>query len=214
MVPNCIYDASTGIVTFKTTHFSSYAVGYNDVSFTDVYGWYTDYVSYLAAREIINGTGDGVFSPDANITRSQFVAILARISGDDLGGYKASAFSDVSTSDWYFAAVQWAYKNGIAAGSDGKFAPGANITREQMAVMLYRYAKYAWAGASDAEGMSVQEFSDYGSISSWALEPIQWAINNSIISGNSDGGFDPTANATRAQTAKMIAVFMQGTIEG
>ena len=215
MVPDCVYEASTGTVTFKTSHFSAYAVGYNDVSFTDVSGsaWYADYVNYLAARKIINGTDDGRFSPDANITRAEFVTILANLSGDDLSGCTFSTFSDVAAADWYFAAVQWAYAMGIAAGSDGKFDPGANITREQMAVMLYNYAKYI-GDASNVEGMSVREFTDYDNISSWALQPIQWAMNNSIISGNTDGSFTPAANATRAQASKMIAVFMQGTIAG
>lgn len=208
-IPNCVYDAKSGTVTFTTTHFSIYAVGYNDVSFTDVSGWYKDYVSYLAARGIINGTGDGIFSPDANITRAQFVAIFARMSGDDLDGYTSSSFSDVAATDWYFAAVQWAYKNGVASGSDGKFSPDANITREQMAVMLYNYAKYAGADVANVEGMSVREFSDYGCISSWAQAPIQWAINNGIVSGNSDGTFAPAANATRAQAAKMVALLLQ-----
>jgi hypothetical protein len=212
MVPGCVYDASTKTVTFKTTHFSSYAVGYNNVSFTDVSGWYADYVNYLAARGIINGTGDGKFSPDANITRAQFVTILANLSGNNLTGYTSSAFSDVSTSDWYFAAVQWANKNGIASGYNGAFNPNANITREQMAVMLFNYAKYAGIDVSNVEGMSVQEFSDYDSISNWALTPIQWAINKSIISGNGDSSFAPAANATRAQAAKMIAVLLQDMI--
>jgi len=173
-----------------------------------------DYVSCLTARGIINGTGDGKFSPDSSITRAEFVTILARLSGDDLSGYTASSFSDVAATDWYFAAVQWAYANGIVSGSDGMFAPGADITREQMSVMLYNYAKYAGADVSNAAGMSVREFSDYASISSWALEPIQWAINNSIVFGTSDGTFAPPANATRAQSAKMIALFLKGMIGG
>ena len=212
MVPGCVYDASTGTVTFKTTHFSSYAVGYNNVSFADVSGWYADYVNYLAARGIIDGTGDGKFSPEANITRAQFVTILARLAGNDLSAYTSSAFNDVSTSNWYFAAIQWANKNGIASGYDGAFDPNANITREQMVVMLFNYAKYVGIDVSQVEGMSAREFSDYGSISNWAITPIQWAINKSIVSGNSDGSFAPAANATRAQAAKMIALLMQGMI--
>ncbi len=212
-IPNGHYDATTHTVIFTTTHFSQYAVGYNKVSFTDVSGWYESYVNYLAARKIINGTGDGKFSPDANITRAEFVTILSNLSGNDLSAYTSSAFSDVSTSDWYNAAVQWAYKNGIAAGSDGKFAPGANITREQMAVMIFNYAKYVGINVSNAEGMSIREFSDYDSISNWAMTPIQWAINNSIVSGNSDGSFAPMAYATRAQAAKMIALLLQGSVK-
>ena len=213
MVPGCVYDAYTGKVTFKTTHFSNYAVAYNDISFNDVSGWYADNVNYLAAREIVGGTGNGKFSPDANITRAQFVTILGRMSGDNLSGYTSSAFSDVGTNDWYFAAVAWAYENGIASGFDGAFDPNANITREQMAVMLYRYAKYAGAEVSNVKGMSIREFTDYSSISSYALTSIQWAINNSIVSGNSNGSFAPQANATRAQAARMIAILLQGTMK-
>ena len=213
IVPDCVYDNSTGTVTFKTTHFSSYAVGYNDISFTDVSGWCETYVNYLAARGIITGTGNGKFGPDANITRAQFVTILANLSGNDLSSYTSSTFRDVSTGNWYFEAVQWANKNGIASGYDSAFKPNANITREQMAVMLFNYAKYAGIDVSNVEGMSVREFSDYGSISNYAMTPVQWAINDSIVSGNADGSFAPKAKATRAQAAKMITILLQGIIK-
>lgn len=106
-VPNCVYDAKTGIVTFTTTHFSTYAVSYKAVSFSDVSdsAWYADNVAYLTARGIVGGN-NGAFSPDASITRAEFVTILARMSGESLSGYTASSFSDVSTDSWYFAAVQ------------------------------------------------------------------------------------------------------------
>ena len=210
---NCVknghYDSKTGTVTFKTTHFSLYAVGYNGVSFSDVSGsaWYADSVDYLAARGIVGGN-NGTYSPGASITRAEFVTILARMSGDDLSGFTTSSFTDVASSDWYVAAVQWAYASGIATGSDGKFNPNANITREQMTAMLYRYAEYAGT-VSNAEGMSAREFTDYDSISSWAQGSVQWAVNNGIISGNTDGSFASTSNATRAQAAKMIAVLVQ-----
>jgi len=209
-IPSGHYDAATGMVAFATTHFSQYAVSYNSIGFADVSGsaWYKDYVSYLAARNIVGGTGGGQFSPDATITRAQFVTILARMSGDDLSGYKSSAFTDVSAGDWYFAAVQWANASGVAVGADGKFSPDAGITREQMAVMLYRYAKHMGTDVSNVEGMSIREFTDYGSISSYALLPIQWAINNGIVSGD-NGSFAPQSSATRAQAAKMISVLLQ-----
>jgi hypothetical protein len=212
MVPNCVYEAKTGTVTFITTHFSTYAVGYNAVSFTDVSNsaWYADYVTYLAARGIVGGK-NGAFSPDASITRAEFVTILSRMSGDDLSGYTSSSFADVFTDNWYFAAVQWAYKNGVASGSKGKFNPNASITREQMAAMLYRYTEYEGM-VSNTEGMSVREFTDYDNISSWAQAPIQWAINNGIVSGNSDGTFAPMASATRAEAAKMIALLLKDMI--
>ncbi|MBP1736930.1 MAG: multidomain protein with s-layer y region, hyr domain [Oscillospiraceae bacterium] len=207
-VQSGVYDPETGTVTFQTTHFSLYAVGYNGVSFSDVSGWYADYVVYLAARGIVSGTADGQFDPDAAITRAQFVTILARMSGNDLSGDTSPAFSDVSAGDWYFTAVQWAAENGIATGSDGRFDPDAGITREQMAVMLYRYAEYKGT-VSDTEGMSGREFSDFDSISVWAQTSIQWAVGNGILSGNNDGSFAPRADATRAQAAKALTLFLQ-----
>ncbi len=210
-VPNCVYDAATGTVTFATTHFSNYAVGYNDVSFTDVSGWYTDYVSYLAARGIIGGTGGGKFSPDANITRAQFVTLIARMSGDELSGYTFSSFSDVATTDWYFAAVQWAYKNGVAAGSDGKFDPNAPITRQDIATILVRYADKV-ASYILPKTNSAVSFTDSANISSYASAAVTAMQQAGIISGNSDGSFAPTANATRAEAAKMIALLLQGRV--
>lgn len=181
-------------------------MGYHKVGLSDVPDsvWYADYAACLAARGIVGGN-NGAFSPDTAITRAQFVTILARMSGDDLSGETASTFSDVAAADWCFAAVQWAFENGITTGSDGKFNPNASITREQMAAMLYRCAEYK-GSVSNAEGMSVQEFSDYDNISSWVQAPIQWAMNNGIISGNTDGSFAPQRSATRAQAAKMIDI--------
>ncbi|SHI18744.1 S-layer homology domain-containing protein [Sporobacter termitidis DSM 10068] len=211
MVPDCVYDASTGIVTFKTSHFSSYAVGYNNVSFTDVSGWFSDYVNYLGARGIINGTGGWKFSPDANITRAEFVTILANLSGADLSVYTSSAFSDVSVNDWYFASVRWAYENGVAAGSNGKFDPNAFITRQDAAVMVARYAEKV-AGYTLPETTSAVTFTDSAEISSYASDAVTAMQQAGIISGGSDGSFAPRANATRAQAAKMVAVFLQDMI--
>lgn len=209
-VPNCKYDPETGKVIFTTKHLSIYAVGYNSVSFSDVAdsAWYVDYVDFLSARSIVGGN-NGAFRPDTSITRAEFVTILARMSDDDLSGYTTSAFTDVASTDWYFAAVQWAYAKGVTTGADGKFIPKAFITREQVAAMLYRYAEYM-GNVSNAEGMSAREFYDYDSISSWAQAPVQWAMNNGIITGNPDGSFAPASNATRAEAAKMITVLVKG----
>jgi len=212
-VPNCVYNASAKTVNFTAKHFSTYAVGYNDVSFKDVSGWYTDYVSYLAARGIISGTGDGNFSPDANITRAQFVTVLARVSGDDFSGYASSEFSDVSTTDWFFKSVQWAYEKGVATGSDGKFNPNASITRQDIAVMLARYADKV-AGYTLPETNSVAAFTDSAQISAYASNAVTAMQQAGIISGNGNGSFAPAANATRAQAAKTIAVLLQSMIGG
>ncbi len=207
MVKDCVYDPDTGTVTFVTTHFSTYAIGYNDdVSFTDVSGWYEDYVQFLAARGIMKGTGDHHFSPDANITRAEFAAILASLSGDDLSGYKKSSFSDVAATDWYFADVQWAYEKGIAIGSDGKFSPNAYITRQDIAVMIARYAEKT--GFTLPELKDAVVYSDSENIESYAAEAVASLQKAGIISG-SDGKFAPLDYATRSQSAKMIALLLK-----
>lgn len=211
LVPNCVYDASTGTVTFTTTHFSTYAVGYNDVSFTDVTGWYEDYVNYLAARNIIRRIGNNTFSPDADITRAQFVTILANLSGDDLSGYTASSFSDVSAADWFFKAVQWANKNGVALGSYGRFDPNANITRQDIAVMIARYADKVVEYTLPKVGSAIT-FTDSNDIASYASGAVTAIQRAGIITGNDDGSFAPKANATRAQATKMVALLMQSVL--
>ena len=208
MVPDCVYDSSTGMVTFKTKHFSKYAVGYNDVAFADVSGWSKDYVNYLSAREIISRMGDGTFNPESNITRAQFVTILAKLSGDDLSVYKTSSFSDVSSGDWYFKVVQWAYENGIAKGADGKFNPNGYITRQDIAAMIARYSAKVMKCTLPQTNSKVT-FTDSAAIASYASEAVTAMQQAGIISGSSDGSFSPTANATRAQTAKMVALLAQ-----
>ncbi len=208
MVPDCVYDPSSATVTFKTTHFSSYAVAYNDVAFSDVSGWYEEYVGFLAARKIINGMGNGKFSPDTNITRAQFVTILANLHGGNLGSYSASSFTDVKAGDWYFTAAQWAHKLGIATGYDGKFDPDAAITRQDMAVMISRYADKA-ANYTLRKSVGAVTFTDSSEISPYAAGAVTAMQQAGLISGNGDGSFAPKANATRAQAAKIIALLIR-----
>ena len=211
MVQNCVYDQLTGTVSFLTDHFSEYAVGYVSTDFDDVSGWYADSVNFLAARGIINGIGNNLFGPSDNITRAQFVTILANLSGDDLSIYTTSSFNDVKTTDWYFKAVQWAAENGIVLGTDGKFNPNATITRQDMAVILLRYANLI--GYDLPEEFDAKSFADGNQIASYAQEAVTAMQMAGIISGYNDNRFAPSDSATRAEAAKMIAVFIQGMFE-
>ena len=207
-VKNCVYDTATGTVLFKTTHFSKYAVAYNSVSFGDVSGWYADSVSYLAARGIINGKSSSSFAPQANITRAEFVQILAGMSGADLNSFSKTSFSDVKTGDWYAEAVEWAYESGIASGYNGNFAPNTCITRQDMAVMLTRYADKVAKFTLPTEKTAVT-FSDTARIASYAASAVTAMQQAGVISGKGNNLFDPTANATRAESAKMVTVLLQ-----
>ncbi|MPM61606.1 hypothetical protein SDC9_108466 [bioreactor metagenome] len=200
------YNEKTGKVDFVTSHFSAYCVGYNKAEFTDVAAgaWYSGAVTFLTARGIVKGMGDEMFCPEGIVTRAQFVTMLANLSGADLTLYKTSSFADVKTTDWYFGAVQWACQNGIVMGYDGKFCPNGEIARQDMAVILARYALYA--GFTLPETSAEKAFTDSAEISAYASEAATAMQKSNIISGRDDGSFDPKAPATRAEAAKMITV--------
>ncbi|MEA5083913.1 MAG: leucine-rich repeat protein [Lachnospiraceae bacterium] len=211
MVKDCVYDKETGTITFKTNHFSQYAVGYNKIEFNDVYGWYKDSVMYLASRDIVKGKADGYFMPNANITRAEFVQILANMARADLSKYTKSNFSDVNSNDWFMGAVAWANENGVASGADGKFNPNANITREDMAVMIERYVENV-AKTDLADTTNSVEFADEIQIAGYAKTAVLNMQRAGIISGKDNNQFAPKANATRAEAAKMMASVMQSLI--
>ena len=179
------------------------------VKFSDVNGWEKEYVYYLAERKILNGKADGLFKPADNITRAEFVKILAAVSGQDVSKSTGTSFSDVNTASWYAPYVEWAYKNGIVKGSNGNFKPSANITRQDMAVMIENFSKYMSKTVPSME--AGKTFADDSRIASYAKDAVASLQKAGIISGDVNGKFLPQSSATRAQAAKMITVYMQVT---
>ncbi|MBR5219054.1 MAG: S-layer homology domain-containing protein [Clostridia bacterium] len=174
------------------------------VEFSDVpeTHWAREYIYELAKRGIINGTGENLFAPEANITREQFAKILVEAFGlrDDTA---TCDFTDVKKGEWYEIYVASAQKYGIINGiGDGLFGVGQNITRQDMAVMITRAAQAANVTIPAKKGMPA--FSDYASVSSYATVSIRILTSGDIINGFEDNTFRPFANATRAQAAKMI----------
>lgn len=175
--------------------------------FTDVPEniWYQDAVTYVYEHGLFNGTGDGsTFSPNAPMTRGMFVQVLSnKTSNFDKSTWTGkSSFSDVSKDKWYAPAVEWAYRAELISGvGDGKFAPEKNVTREQMAVIMYNYAKKTGNDASfDSDILS--QFPDGGSVSSWAKEAMQWAVTHKVVNG-SNGKLNPQNNAQRCEVAQV-----------
>ena len=114
-------------------------------------------------------------------------------------------FADVAANAWYADAVNWAAEKGYVSGvGDGKFAPDASVTREQMALILYRYA-----GSPDASGMVLREFADGDSVSAYAVDAIRWAVHEGLISGMENNTLAPQGTATRAQVAQILMNFHQ-----
>jgi hypothetical protein len=185
-------------------------------SFTDVPdgAWYADAVRFVTGRELFNGTSETEFSPNAPMTRAMLVTVLYRLENEP-GATADEIFSDVSTGKYYTEAVAWASENGIAEGvGDGIFSPNAEITREQLAAILYRYASAQELDVS--AGGDVSSFMDAGDVSVWASEALSWAVGAGIITGRSNpAGVElaPKDTATRAEVAAMIMRFIEGTVE-
>ncbi len=211
-VPNCVYNADTGTVTFATNHFSVYSVGYNDVDFLDVSGWYERYVNFVAARGIMNGTGGVLFMPDATMTRAMAVAVLHRMSGDR-NSY-TNSFADVTSGAWYEAAIAWASSNGIVSGiGSGRFAPESPVTREQLAVMLYNYAKHRGYDVSVGENTNILSYVDALTISEYAYAAMQWTCGAGFIQGDPNTKLKPQDYSTRAEVASLLQRFLEDTVK-
>ena len=167
----------------------------DNLPFTDVASgsWYYDGVKYVCDNGLMNGTSANEFNPNANTTRSMIVTILARMEGVNTSG----------GATWYAAGREWAMGAGI---SDGTNMTG-KITREQLAAMLYRYAKlkgYDVSASADISG-----YTDASSVSSWATDAMRWAVSAGLINGRTATTLAPQGNATRAEVASILMRFMQ-----
>lgn len=150
--------------------------------------WFADAVAYVTEKGLMNGTGSDTFSPNASTTRGMLMTVLARYAGEDTTGGVT----------WYEKGMNWAKANGVSDGTN----PEVNITREQLVTMLYRYA-----GSPKANG-SLDSFSDAASVSSYAVNAMQWAVANGIVNG-SNGKLNPQNNATRAEVAAILMRFCE-----
>ena len=169
--------------------------------------WAADAVEFVTAREIFNGTGAGKFEPNAGMTRGMLAVALHNLENNPQG-YYSNSFGDVASDAWYAEAVQWAASQGIVSGfGDGKFAPGEMITREQLAVMLYRYAK------DPQVSYTYLSFNDAGQVGGYAEEAVRWAVANGILTGKPGNLLDPQGNATRAEVAAMLQRFLSATVK-
>ena len=163
----------------------------------DTTAWYHDGVHYCLENGLMSGFGDGTFGPGKPITRAQLVQILHNREGRPLVNYLMQ-FEDAPGGAWYAEAVRWAASEGVVFGySSYKFGPDDNITREQLAVMLWRFA-----GSPAATGGLA--FTDADAVRDYALEAMRWATENGIINGRGSGILDPQGNATRAEAAAML----------
>jgi hypothetical protein len=165
---------------------------FNDVSDDH---WGLNAITFATARTIFNGTSDTTFEPEVSMSRGMLAQVLYNLENAPESGV-ADDFLDVDEDDWYADAVTWAADAGVVQGyGDGSFGPTDSITREQMVVMLWRYA-----GEPTASTDSMNAFPDAGNVDDYAQQAMAWAVANGIINGNG-GKLDPQGSATRVQVA-------------
>ena len=182
-----------------------------DLPFTDVdeTAWYAEAVTYVVGEDLMNGTSATTFAPGQTLTRSMMAQILYNLAGQPAVEGSA-AFTDVAAGAWYADAVAWAAGSGIVKGySAAAFGPEDAVTREQLAVMLYQYAQYQKYDVSGSLSGSLSGFADGANTSSWAVEAVEWAVQNGLLSGKDGSRLDPTGTATRAEVAAILMRFCE-----
>lgn len=191
---------SSDKITFTTVKQTSSRT-FTDVTASNDGAWASNAIDFMAANSIVGGTGNNKFSPSDNMTRAQLVTVLYRAEGQPSVSGLANPFTDVASSQYYYKAVLWAYSKGIVTGNSATtFNPEGNISRQDIAVILYRYA-----GNPTATG-SVTSFTDNAKIDAYALTAMKWAVGSGII-GGSNNKLTPTGQASRAQVAAMLHRF-------
>ena len=172
--------------------------------FTDVPAdrWSYPYIKQLYDAGVVSGTSATTFEPTANVTRAQFVTMIAGLAGADVSGYASGPFDDVQAGSWYAPYVNWAAASGIVSGTSATtFDPAAEISRQDMAVMLYNYAQQAGV---QLDQTTVTPFTDESSIAAYALPAVQALHSAGVISGMPDGSFQPQATTTREQACVVL----------
>ncbi len=164
--------------------------------------WAAPYIWRLSELGVVNGVGEHLFAPRELVTRGSFVTILGRLKGVDSLEYPDVPFSDVQSEDWFGPYVAWAAEYGVTLGfDDGTFKPGDNISREQMAVMIYRFI---CAGSVELTAEPRDPFSDENAISDWALEAVNALRDAGLMNGRGENLFEPRGTATRAEICAVV----------
>ena len=203
-VPDGRYDPETSTVVFSTTHFSVFAVSYVQKTFADLTGveWARNAIEVMASKGIINGTGDDRYSPDANITRADYLILLTKTLGltADFDGN----FSDVAENAYYYNAVGVAKELGIASGdTDGTFNPTENISRQDMMALTARALEKFKGLEPSTDNTVLDRFDDKGNIADYALSSMATLVGEGLIAG-SGNSLNPLSDTTRAEAAVFL----------
>lgn len=178
---------------------------FTDVKETD---WYYDSVRYVYVNGLMNGTSDTEFAPATSLTRAMLVTVLYRADGEPAVN-KSIPFGDIEAGTYYTNAVIWAEQNGIVNGVDeGVFAPHDNITREQIATIMYRYAQYKGTAPTGAWAIRL-DYNDLATIADYAVDGVMYCKLKGIMQGKENNNFAPKDNATRAEIATILQRYIE-----
>ncbi|WMT41755.1 S-layer homology domain-containing protein [Paenibacillus sp. D2_2] len=205
VVKNGKYDVTTQSITFKTSNFSQYAVGYNNVAFADVASnaWYSDAVSFLAAREITDGLGNGNFGSENKVSRAQSLVMIMKAFGIEPDENSENNFSDAGNT-YYTGYLAAAKRLGITDGvGNNMFTPEKEVTRQEMLVLTYNTLKSINELPTGTTVKELNDFKDAGSVSGYAIDAMTFFVNIGVISG-SNGNILPVDKATRAEFAQIL----------
>ena len=172
--------------------------------------WFASGVQFAAEQGLFTGVSANEFAPYDPMTRAMLVTVLHRLDGADASG--TNSFTDVLNGKWYTNAIAWASANGIVEGLSGnRFAPNAPITREQLAAILFRYAKAC--GYDVSARAELTAYADAAQVSTWAGDAMRWAVASGLISGRSGAQLAPKGEATRAEVAVILMNFVQKVVK-
>ena len=164
--------------------------------------WYHESVVFALENGLMKGMDATTFAPDGTATRGQVVTILYRYSGETFEATE-STFTDVDTERYYYTAIEWAAANGIVLGiGNNQFAPDAAVTRQQLVVILYNFAKYL--GEDVSATTELNGFGDAANVSGWAEAAMKWAVAEGLLKGDDNSNLNPTTTATRVEIAALI----------
>ncbi|QIB67835.1 DUF4430 domain-containing protein [Aminipila butyrica] len=210
------YDKTKGMTSFTTTHLSKYLVGYSAVwqnTFADVKekDWFYGAVEHAAKNKLFNGLTASEFGPNDNMTRSMLVTVLYRLAGSPAVSGDNS-FSDVKSGLWYTDAIVWANESGIVTGmGNGLFGTNSYVTREQLATILYNYAKYKSYDVTKTAELT--RFADEAVVHAWATEATKWANAQGLLTGRTADTLAPGGSATRAEVATILKRFAEDIVK-
>jgi len=193
------------LVCFMFTLMPVAAMADEPMNFTDVSpsDWYYTVVKFAYENGLMGGTGENTFAPDATLSRGTLMTVLHRMEGSPAAA--GEGFKDVADGEWYADAIVWAKSVGLAAGlTADTFGPNEKLTREQLAVFMWRYAQWKNIDVSVGENTNILSYEDAFTISDWAYGALQWACGVGLLGGVGDGKLDPQGTATRAQLAAIM----------